>query len=111
MKKLQVGEIPDYVMNFVIEEMKKIRSGEIIFVAQDGYLMNVEINNRRRIADWSEDSPKISNDICENLKNQILKEFKTLVYGRLMIKIKKNKIVQMERTIQSRFTGLDGEGI
>ena len=110
-KKLQIGEIPDYVMNFVFDELKKIRSGEIIFVAQDGYLMNVEINNRRRVADWSENLLKISDDICENLKNQIRKEFKMLIYGRLMIKIQKSKIVQIERTIQSRFTGLDGEGI
>ena len=111
MKKLQIGEIPDYVMDFVIDELKKIRSGEVIFIAQDGYLMNVEINNRRRIADWSEEFPKISNDSCENIKNQIRKEFKKLIYGRLMIQIQKNRIVQIERTIQQRFTGLDGEGI
>ena len=111
MKKLQVSEIPDYVMDFVLDELKKIRSGEIIFVAQDGYLMNIEINNRRRIADWSNNLPNISEEVCENLKNQIRKEFKMLTYGRLTIKIQKNKIVQIERTIQSRFTGLDGEGI
>ena len=111
MKKLQTGEIPDFVMDFIIGEIKKIRSGEIIFVAQDGYLMNVEINNRRRIADWSEDLPKTNDEIYENLKKQIRIEFKLLTYGRLTIKIQKSKIVQIERTIQSRFTGLDGEGI
>ena len=111
MKKLQIYEIPDYIMEFVIDEIKKIRSGEVIFVAQDGYLMNIEVNSRRRIADWSEISPKISEEVCENLKNQIRREFKMLNYGRLVIKIQKSKIVQIERTIQSRFTGLDGEGI
>ena len=111
MKKLQIGEIPDYVIDFVIDEIKKIRSGEIVFVAQDGYLMNVEINNRRRIADWSDELPGISNDICENLKNRICREFKMLIYGRLVIKIQKSNIVQIERTVQQRFTGLDGEGI
>ena len=111
MKKLQIGEIPDYVMDFVTDELKKIRNGEIIFIAQDGYLMNVEINNRRRIAEWLENLPEISDAIFENFKKQIRKEFKMLTYGRLMIKIQKNKIVQIERTIQSRFTGLDGEGI
>ena len=111
MRKLQISEIPDFVMDFVLDELKKIRSGEIIFVAQDGYLMNVEVNNRRRIADWSEDLPKVGNDACENIKKQIRKEFKMLIYGRLTIKIQKNKIVQIERTVQSRFTGLDGEGI
>ena len=111
MKKLQIYEIPDYIMEFVIDEIKKIRSGEVIFVAQDGYLMNIEVNSRRRIVDWSENLPKISEEICENLKNQIRREFKMLNYGRLVIKIQKSKIVQIERTIQSRFTGLDGEGI
>lgn len=31
--------------------------------------------------------------------------------GRLVIKIQKGRVSQMERTVQSRFTGLDGEGI
>ncbi len=111
MKKLQIGEIPDFVMSFVFDEIKKIRGGEIIFVAQDGYLMNIEINNRRRIADWSDILPEIDDEICEKLKNKIRREFKMLMYGKLTIKIQKNKIIQIERTIQSRFTGLDGEGI
>ncbi|MBR1396868.1 MAG: DUF2292 domain-containing protein [Selenomonadaceae bacterium] len=111
MKKLQVGEIPNFVMDFIIDEIKEIRSGEIIFTAQDGYLMNVEINSRRRIADWSDELPRISNDICENLKSRICREFKMLIYGRLVIKIQKGNIVQIERTVQQRFTGLDGEGI
>ena len=62
MKKIQIREIPDFVMEFVLEELKKIYSGEIIFVAQDGYLMNVEINNRRRIAEWTENLPKITDE-------------------------------------------------
>ena len=106
-----MGKIPDYVMNFVIDELKKIKSGEIIFVAQDGYLMSVEINNRRRIADWQEDFTIISDEICQNLEKQIAKEFSKLLYGRLVIKIQKGKITQIEHTIQQRFTGLDGEGI
>ena len=111
MKKLQIREIPDYVMDFVLDELKKIHSGEIIFVAQDGYLMNVEVNNRRRIAEWTENLSKITDEVCENLKHQIRREFKMLMYGRLVIKIQKGKIIQIERTVQQRFTGMDGEGI
>ena len=102
MKKLQIGEIPDYVMNFVIDELKKIRSREVIFITQDGYLMNVKTNNRRRIADWSEELHKISDDACENIKNQIRKEFKKLIYGRLMIKIQSpafKMILSMRRVL------------
>ena len=45
MKKLQSGEIPEHVMNYAIGELKKIRSGELVFVAQDGYLMSVEVTD------------------------------------------------------------------
>ena len=111
MKKLQMGKIPDFVFDYVIEELKKIKSGEIIFIAQDGYLMGVEINNRRRIADWSEKFEQISDEICENLKKEITRGFLKLKYGRLVVKIQKGKITQIESTVQQKFTGLDGEGI
>lgn len=99
------------VFEYVFGEMQKIFSGEIIFVVQDGHLMQVEITNRKRLADWYEKIPAWSRETCENLKKQISKEFSTLLYGRLVIKIQKGRVMQMERTIQSRFTGLDGEGI
>lgn len=99
------------VFEFVFEEMQKIFSGEIIFVVQDGHLMQVEITNRKRLADWSEKISAFSKETRENLRKQISKEFSTLLYGRLVIKIQKGRVMQMERTIQSRFTGLDGEGI
>lgn len=99
------------VFEYVFGEMQKIFSGEIIFVVQDGHLMQVEITNRKRLSDWSEKIPAWSRETCENLKKQISKEFSTLLYGRLVIKIQKGRVMQMERTIQSRFTGLDGEGI
>ncbi len=111
MKKLNSGEIPAEVLDFAISELKKIRSGEIIFVAQDGYLMQVEVNQRRRLADWETDLPDWSAELCANIRKQIVKGFSTLAYGRLVIKIQKGRVVQIERTIQHRFTGLDGEGI
>ena len=111
MKKLQIGEIPEYVMKFVTDELKKLKSGEIIFIAQDGYLMSVEVNNRRRIADWQENVTTISDEICQNLNKQIQDEFSRLKYGRLVIKVQKGKITQIECTVQQRFIGLDGEGI
>ena len=54
MKKIKQGEIPDAVLNYALAEMQKILSGEIIFVAQDARLMQVEITQRRRVVDWSE---------------------------------------------------------
>ena len=111
MKKLSMGEIPNQILEDVIDELKQIRNGEIIFVAQDGYLMSVEITARRRPQDWEEKFSEISAETSDNLKKSIRREFAKLLYGRLVLKIQKGKLTQMERTIQQRFTGLDGEGI
>lgn len=51
MKKIKSGAIPDEVLDFALDEMQKILSGEVIFVAQDGRLMQVEVTQRRRLAD------------------------------------------------------------
>lgn len=110
-KKIKAGAIPDEVMKFALDEMQKILSGEIVFVAQDARLMQVEITQRRRLVDWSEKVSLWSEEVKSSLTNQIAREFSTLSYGRLVIKIQKGRVSQMERTIQSRFTGLDGEGI
>ena len=53
-RKINAGTIPGDVLTFALDELQKILSGEIIFVAQDGRLMQVEITQRRRLADWSE---------------------------------------------------------
>ncbi len=110
-KKVSQNSIPDEVLNFALLEMQKIHSGEIIFVAQDGYLMQIEINSRRRISDWEEKNSAWSKDLISNISKQICLEFSKLMYGRLVIKMQKCRVTQIERTVQQRFTGLDGEGI
>lgn len=110
-KKIRQGTIPDEVLEYALEQMQDILSGEVVFVAQDGRLMQVEVTRRRRLTDWSEKVAEWSEDIRRNLRAQLEREFSTLAYGRLVIKIQKGRVLQMERTIQSRFTGLDGEGI
>ena len=65
-----------------LDEIQEIFNGEIILVAQDARLMQIEINKRRRLTDWTEKNSSWNDDT-----------------------------LQIERTIQSRFTGMDGEGI
>lgn len=110
-KKISQNSIPDEILSFALAEMQKIFSGEIIFVAQDGYLMQIEINTRRRVSDWEEKIPAWSADLISNVAKQIQLEFSKLIYGRLVIKLQKCRVTQIERTVQQRFTGLDGEGI
>ena len=110
-KKNSPGVIPDEVMKFAIDEIQEISNGEIILVAQDARLMQIEINKRRRLTDWAEKNSAWNEETLANLQRQIAREFSTLAYGRLVIKIQKGHVTQIERTIQSRFTGMDGEGI
>lgn len=73
--------------------------------------MQIEINQRYRISDWAEKIPAWSADLVSGVEKQIRLEFSKLMYGRLVIKIQKSRVTQIERTVQQRFTGLDGEGI
>ena len=110
-KKIPSGKIPDEVLKFVTDELQKISNGEIIFIAQDGYLMQVEIRQRRRIADWTEENFPRDEKIFAALEKNIRQEFSKLDYGQLSLKIQKGRVVQIERLVRQRFTGLDGEGI
>lgn len=110
-KKISEGKIPVEVLKFVMNELQKVQNGEIIFIAQDGYLMQVEVRQRRRIADWQEEILPRDEKIFSALEKNIQQEFSTLGYGQLSIKIQKGRVVQIERLVRQRFTGLDGEGI
>ncbi len=110
-KKILSGTIPDEVLKFVTDELQKIFNGEIIFIAQDGYLMQVEVRQRKRIADWSEENSQREYKNFSALEKNIRQEFSTLDYGQLSIKIQKGRVTQIERLVRQRFTGLDGEGI
>ena len=110
-KKNSSGKIPDEVLKFVADELQKISNGEIIFIAQDGYLIQVEIHQRRRISDWQEENLPREDKSFSVLEKNIRQEFSKLDYGQLSIRIQKGRIIQIERVVRQRFTGLDGEGI
>ena len=109
--KNSTGKIPDEVLKFVFDELQKISNGEIIFIAQDGYLMQVEVRQRRRVADWQEENLPLDEKTFSALEKNIRQEFSKLDYGQLSIKIQKGRVTQIERLVRQRFTGLDGEGI
>lgn len=110
-KKISSGKIPAEVLKFVFEELNKISNGEIVFIAQDGCLMQVEIHQRRRISDWNEEFLPRNEKNFATLEKNLQQEFSKLDYGQLSIKIQKNRVTQIERVVRQRFTGLDGEGI
>ena len=40
-KRVRQGAIPEEVMNYALDEMQRILSGEVVFVAQDARLMQI----------------------------------------------------------------------
>ena len=112
-RKLCVGEGPSEVMAEILKILQLISYGEVVLVAQDGILVQVEWKEKLRIENigcqraeqaWSE---KQRQHIAEHVRQ----EFGRLQYGRLVVVVKGGNVVQMERTEKQRFTGLDGEGI
>lgn len=111
---LAPGDIPPKAMTYIIQGLRTIRYGEIVLVAQDGILMQVEWSEKRRLDCWQESEDRenaYSEQTLADLATRIRKEFRLLQYGRLVLVIRKGRLMQLERTEKQRFTGLDGEGI
>ena len=111
--KVMSGEIPHEVMAYLLLQMQRISFGEVVLVAQDGVLVQIECQEKLRLANWGQHSDHVQwsarqkNNIAKHLKQ----EFARLSYGKLVIVIKNGNVIQMERTEKQRFTGMDGEGI
>lgn len=111
--KLSAGEIPDEVMTYLLAQMQKISFGEIVLVAQDSVLVQIESQEKLRLANWGQhlEERSWSSQHKANIQKHLRQEFARLSYGRLVIVIKNGNVIQMERTEKQRFTGMDGEGI
>lgn len=116
-KKIPLHRLPDEIMAYVLNTLQKISFGEVVLVAQDGVLVQIEWSEKVRAddiisskgvgaAENSWDSVKLD---C--VAEHIRREFSPLNFGKLVIVIKRGAVVQIERTEKQRFTGLYGEGI
>ena len=112
-RKLCVGEVPAGVMAEILKILQLISYGEVVLVAQDGILVQVEWKEKLRIESFGcqRDEQVWSEKQRQHVAEHIRQEFCRLQYGRLVIVVKRGSVVQMERTGKQRFTGLDGEGI
>ena len=52
--RLAPGDIPKKAMTYILKGLRTIRYGEIVLVAQDGILMQVEWSEKRRLDCWQE---------------------------------------------------------
>ncbi len=53
-QKMSPGVLPDYVMDYVLKSLQRITFGEVVLVAQDGVLVQLEWNEKRRLDHWDE---------------------------------------------------------
>lgn len=111
-RKIAAGEIPDEVMAEILSILQRISFGEVILVAQDGILVQIECNEKIRLENFGsrQDMRVWDARKCQCIANHVRQEFTRLTYGRLVIVVKRGSVIQMERTEKQRFTGLDGEG-
>lgn len=112
-EKLLRGRIPPGVMEYIANTLQGLSFGEVVLVAQDGVLVQLEWSERLRLDRWGEhlEQRQWETQTREKVMQHIAQEFSHLQYGRLVIVVKAGSVVQMERTEKQRFTGLDGEGI
>ena len=92
------GEIPQKAMAYILQGLCTISYGEMVLVAQDGVLMQVDWSEKRRLDCWHD-----TEDAKPPYPERVLTE--------LAARIRKERLMQIERTEKQRFTGLDGEGI
>lgn len=115
MERLKVlpREIPHEVMAYLLLQMQKISFGEVVLVVQDGVLVQIECQEKLRLANWGQHFQQKCWTVKQkaNIIKHLKQEFACLSYGKLVIVIKNGNVIQMERTEKQRFTGLDGEGI
>lgn len=112
-EKKALESINHQAMKYIRQALSEICFGELILVAQDSRLIQIERSEKIRI---QQNAPSCQRKAFEEkelsfLEEKIRASFKNLDYGQLVIVIKDGKVKQMDRTIRSRFTGMDGEGI
>lgn len=113
-------EIPQYVWEIIETEVQKTQHGTVTLIAQDGCLVQIDKEEKIRLS-----RPEVAkrggiNEAAEtklnrkNLRLRITQVLHGLRFGQVVIVIKDNKVVQIEKMEKHRvndLTGLFGEGI
>jgi len=106
-------------LNLIDQAVAEIHFGSITVIIQDGYIIQLEKNEKIRLDATNLNRLKGKKKITANrekegLHTRILQAVKELQYGQVVILIKEGTVVQLERTDKQRFTnmqGIYGEGI
>lgn len=110
-EKTRARQIPAKIMGYIVNVLKTMRHGEVVLIAQDGLLIQLEHTERLRVSQWTDkhEPAQWTADKEEAVRRRILQEFSKLSYGRLFILVQQGAITQFNRLEMQRF--IDGEGI
>ena len=104
-------DIPAEVLSYIMELLRELYFGEVVLIAQNGVLIQVERTEKMRVHPW-QGPPKPnpwSAETEKNLQQTIRRELQSLYYGRLSIVVKQGNISHFDRLEKQRF--MDGDGI
>lgn len=104
-------EIPGEVLNYIMELLRGLYFGEVVLIAQNGILIQVERTEKLRVHPWqgvAKPSPWTA-EKEKNLRQTIQRELQSLYFGRLAVVVKQGAVTHFDRLEKQRF--MDGDGI
>ena len=104
-------DVPVDVLNYIMDVLRGLYFGEVVLIAQNGVLIQVERTEKMRVHPW-QGIPKLAewSDVTErNLRRTIERELASLYYGRRTIIVKQGNVPHFDRLEKQRF--MDGDGI
>ncbi len=104
-------DIPAEVLSYIMELLRELYFGEVVLIAQNGILIQVERTEKMRVHPWQglmKPNPWTA-ETEKNLRQTIQRELQSLYYGRLSIVVKQGNVTHFDRLEKQRF--MDGDGI
>lgn len=104
-------DIPAEVLSYIMELLRELYFGEVVLIAQNGVLIQVERTEKMRVHPWHglmKPNPWTA-EVEKNLRQTIQRELQSLYYGRLSIVVKQGNVTHFDRLEKQRF--MDGDGI
>ena len=104
-------DVPVGVLNYIMDVLRGLYFGEVVLIAQNGVLIQVERTEKMRVHPWQGiPKPAEWSDVTErNLRKTIERELASLYYGRLSIIVKQGNVTHFDSLEKQRF--MDGDGI
>ena len=104
-------DISAEVLSYIISLLRELYFGEVVLIAQNGVLIQVEHTEKVRVHPWQGcPRPKPwTKDTEKNLRQAITQELQGLYYGGLSIVVKQGTVTHFDRLEKQQF--MDGDGI